>query len=333
MSSARRTLSVVLLLLLAGCESRTADRQRLEAPESLSPAVARFRHWAGSEDTAGFAPRLQRALQGRAVLQGRDAYKSTHTSGAHGRVFEDSTAVALELVDVPWDSAMAVASSLTERFLDELAPGGEPLVLRAPEPLPLGGARWRWLTATRAGELRLRGEPRPGWPRNALWQVTLALTDRPATAYDRGIRPREVREASRVARWFDSLMRRGEREPSTLVRWAVAAGATRTGMDGHSTAVEGGRFADERTLRVGLELAMDLEGIAPDSIARAVAPWAEAGLREALGAHGELTRTAEGRWSFLGRGRAGTLSLESHRDSGGRDWLQLSLVDGPAARR
>lgn len=334
MSIARRTLLAALALCLAGCETDSGERlRRAEDPARVSPAVARFRDWTAGEASAGFEAALRDSLAGLALVRAREAQGSTHTSGAHGRVFEDSAVVALELTATSWDSAMAVSRAIADGFLDALAPDGAPLGLRAPEPLPMGGARWRWLTATRAGELRLRGEPRPGWPRNAAWLVTLALSDRPATAYDRGIRPREVRDVSRVARWFDSLLRKGEREPSTLAHWVLAAGARGTGMDGHSQAVDGGRFADERTLRAELELQLELEGVTPDSVARAVAPLAEAGLREALGVHGRITRSEAAAWQFEGRGRTGTLRLESHRDSGGRDWLDLSLVDAPVRRR
>lgn len=334
MTAARCAFAVLCSVVLAGCEAGSGARlQQSEDPGQSSPAVARFRQWTQGDGSGSLASALRDSLAGRAAVLARDARTSTHTRGAHSRVFEDSAAVSLELTATSWDSAMAVTSAIAERFLDSLAPGGEPLELRAPEPLPLGGARWRWLTPTRAGELRLRGEPRPGWPRQAHWRVTVAITDRPATAYDRGLRPREVREASRVARWFESLPRRTEREPSTLVRWAVAAGARTTGMDGHAQAIEGGRFADQRTLRAELELQLGLDGLAPDSLARAMSPFVEAGLREALGAHGQLMREAAGRWAFEGRGRRGSLVLQTHRDAGGRDWLDLSLVDGPLRRR
>ena len=329
MSLARITFAAALLFAAAGCEGRLGGDAESQAPEVVSPAVASLRAWTSEADSAGFLAALRDSLgPGASVLGGTHQF-SEHMSGSYGREFRDSTVVSLELTSTSWDSVMAVASEMTDRFLDRLAPSGEPLTLRASDPLPLGGARWRWLTGKRTGELRLRGEPRPGWPRNAFWAVSIAVTDRPATAYDRGLRPREVREVSRVVRWFDTLLQKSATEPSALVRWALDAGAQGTGMDGATVSTEGGRFAEERKRHQQVELQLHLGALAPDSIARAIAPRVEQGLRDAVGAHGTVTADGPSRWEYAGRGRAGTLVLDVHDDSGGRHWLDLKLEDTP----
>ena len=329
MSVARITFAAALLLAAAGCEGQWGGATEAQGPDAVSPAVASLRAWTNTADSTGFLAALSDSLGPGATVLGGSNHNSEHMTGSYGREFRDSTMISLELTSTSWDSVMAVATELTDRFLDRLAPDGEPLTLRSSDPLPLGGARWRWLAGKRTGELRLHGEPRPGWPRNAFWAVSIAVTDRPATAYDRGLRPRDVREVSRVVRWFDTLLQKSATEPSTLVRWALEAGAQGTGMDGATVSTEGGRFAEERKRHQQVELQVHLGAIAPDSIARAISPLVEKGLRDAVGAHGTVTSSGPSHWEYAGRGRAGTLMLDVHDDAGGRTWLDLELEDTP----
>lgn len=333
MSVARIVFIAAALICAAGCSSGPGDDPESRDPANVSPAVASLRQWASLDDSTGFVAAMRDSLRPGSPVMGGQNHFGSRGVGRTGHLFDDSTVVLLQLSTTSWDSAMTAAVSITDDFLDALAPGGEPLDLRAMDPLPMGGARWRWLTGDRVGELRLTGAPSPGWPRNALWTVSIAVTDRPAAAYDRGARAREVREVSRVARWFGGLMERGSGGGSPLVRWALEAGAVSTGMDGHTSSVEGGRFAEDRTLHEQLELQLESGSLAPDSLARALARRVEPGLADALGAHGRITRSEGARWEFEGRGRAGHVALEVRRDPAGRCWLDLRLLDGPAGER
>lgn len=333
MPLARLICAAAVLLALAGCAADSRDPTGPPTPELLSPAVADLRSWTDTANRSGFAAALAESLGGSAAVLGGTSHRSGRAVGRHGYAFEDSSIVLVQLTSAPWDSVMVLATGMAERHLDRLAPGGEPLSLRSREALPFGGGRWRWLSGDRVAELRLRGEPRPGWPANQLWAVSLAVTDRPAAAYDRGVRAREVREVSRVVRWFETLLDRTGAEPSALVRWSMAAGARGTGMDGRSAGTSGGRFAEDRTSEQSFELMLELDGVEPDSIARAIAPRLEAELADALGAHGTMVRESAGLWRYQGRGRAGQLRLAVQRDSGGRTWLEVALTDAPDRRR
>ncbi len=330
MSLTRTLIAAVLVLALAGCEIVPSDSSEANSPERLSPAVASLRAWMSTSDSVGFLPSIRDSLAGSTALLAGTHQVGERPTGRRGFEFNDSTIVLLELSATSWDSAMSVANAIVDRYLDEMAPAGEPLTMQGRESLPLGGAKWRWLSGGRVGELRLRGVPRPGWPRNTHWAISIALTDRPATAYDRGVRPRKVTELSRAARWFEGLLDKGTADSSPLVRWAMAAGASGTGMDGRSASTEGGRFAETQTLTQKIELLLELDGVEPDSIARALAPQLEAELIDAVGVHGTTARVTDGRWSYAGRGRAGTLDLGVQRDSGGRCWAELTLEDTPA---